>query len=142
MSKLSEMTAAGVTFEHAGRTYRLAPLTLRAQGQVDEWIEDWPLAKARKILAKLAGDGVPESVIKQVWVDAVREAKSGAYAARALTSMEGLRLMLTLSLRENHPDIAEDVVEAMMTPDRLEEIKDKLDKVNNLSEEAEDELGE
>ena len=134
-AKLHKMAGTPARITLGGTEYVLSPLTVDDLAEMERWIEDLPLQHARRVLAT-HGDMFSEEQKDRVLMAAVEEGKtiSLSTGAPALESMEGVRILLWLSLRHEHPEVkCEDVFKLLAISD-LDAIKTTLDEVSGMKE--------
>lgn len=132
MTNLADSTAAAVTINIDGKSYQLSPFTLQDQGELDRFVESYPLERASRLEALLKKAEAPPETIAQVWLDAVDLGKANIMTISALGSAECLKLQLKLSLRKYQPSLSAEAIEQMMTLDRRRYVESMIDKVNGL----------
>jgi len=134
-AKLHKMAGTPARITLGGKEYTLSPLTVDDLAEMERWVEDAPLMHAKRLLAE-HGDMFSEEEKTAIRMKAVEESKTISLAdgGAVLESMEGVRLLLWLSLRREQPDIKREDVFTLLSLSDLEAVKAKLDEVSGMKE--------
>jgi hypothetical protein len=109
---LPEMTAAPGQFRIGDATYRIAPLSFAALGELELWVNK-QFPDPKQVAKEMIEAGLPESIAEKVAMEAFRVARQGGVrvnspeAAQVLASPAGAVQVLWLALRKHHPDLKE-----------------------------------
>lgn len=144
---LSQILGTGQRVGLGGKKYTMAPLTLSDHSTLMDWVQYHPLDEARKEIDRSQGLYNEEQrleIIKAARgkVEDMRDIREGEladdevkervarYINRTLTSLDGLRMVLWLCLRHNHPDITLDEAGSLVTHDNQEAIQERIDEIS------------
>ena len=138
MGQISSALALEETIEHKGVTYKLAPLTLEVQGQWEQWLENraWEaLARRRQNIGDYEYRQLADSLTQAItageysfFSEASKKTLAGVHGLLG----PGLRQMLFLRLRLNHPEVSKETIWDMIEV-RAEEL---IRKMNSQDAEA------
>ncbi len=132
MNQLSEIAGASSTFEFGGKTYTMSPLTIGDLAEFAQWAEDRAIAKAEKRIALMPDDK------KAILQKAFDESDAGTTEARAMGTMDGIRMLSWLSLRRAHKDLTAEQVGDLVTMAELSKFRQRIDRLSGLEPDPND----
>lgn len=141
MTTTAAATAAPVEITLGGNKYRLSPLGWRDYGEFDLWMRE----EARKELASQAIAALPDEdrralhqqIAKQattlsLLTPPVHDLEALATISRIISSVSGASRLVWYGLRQNHPGIQVETIEALFADgDVLAAAMDEFDRVND-----------
>ena len=122
MGQIANALATPVSFQHAGKEWKLSPWDYGIQGKLERYLEQHAIKVAREM-----GQSLPESDADKLLRDTRRDIAHGMYTfgsdevAQCLKAMPHLKHLTYLMLQVNHPEIEKREVEDMF--------RDSLDSV-------------
>lgn len=134
-------TAAPMEITLGGKKYRLSPLGWRDYGEFDLWMRE----EARKELASDAIAALPDEDRRALHQQIARQAatlslltppvhdlEALATISRIISSVSGASRLVWYGLRQNHPEIQVETIEALFADgDVLTAAMDEFDRVND-----------
>ena len=116
MSDLQDVLANAIPLTLDGKEWRFSKINLGMMADFEAAMAMRQLQRALEALGPEATHAEKASMIQQMRT-------VGSVADMSLVySAEGLRLMLYLALKDNHPEVTEAQVGHMITPDKLQEL--------------------
>jgi hypothetical protein len=128
MSELGDFLSDSVPFDVNGITYQFAKIDLGMMADFDTMMAARRLKTALNALGDDARPGERAELIRDM------AGGSGRASAAEMETVSGIRLMLYLSLKRNHPDVTEDAVGRMITLKRFDEFKALLEALSEVEE--------
>jgi hypothetical protein len=113
------MTAASGQFKIGENTYRIAPLSFAALGELENWVNR-QFPDPRAVAKEMIDAGLPDAVAEKVAMEAFRLARQGSVkinspeAAEVLATPAGAVQVLWLALRKHQPNLLRADVEKMI----------------------------
>lgn len=123
MSILSDALGLGPEFTFEDKVYRLKPLTPVHLAMFSAWLERQAYESVERNRGVLSADGYKVALGSVAERAATQEFAFGSEAyAKASASLEGMKYMILLSLKDNHPEADEQFVDRLFA-EKLELIK-------------------
>ena len=147
MKTLSQMAASDQVIKLGGKDYILSPIDLGDLGTVLDWIQHEPIQQATQEIEAFGGH-LPESerldIIRKArkktedfrdvreghTVDPEIKAWASLYMNRKMMSLEGIQLMLWLSLRKACPNMSREEAASLVTEGNREALQERMDNIS------------
>lgn len=133
---LSAHVGAGTKVVLGGEEYVLGPIGLAELGELQSYFVRKPLEDAIK-----ASEGMDESVrelmVSKAWDEYHRLRAQPAdmeSSFEAMSNVDGLRYLVYLGLKKNHPDMTEESAARLVTLDNIDQITKMLDTASGLDD--------
>lgn len=123
-SDLTDVLGDSLPFELGGKEYRFAKIDLGMMADFETTLSLRQLQRSLKALGENASHEERARVIQSFRISAT-DLSAGVYSA------EGVRLLLYLSLKRNHPEITEEEVGRLVTIQALPELRALIDKLSD-----------
>ena len=137
MTNLPDMAGAAAEIELDGATYLIRPLTIDEFAQFERWVDDEPIRQAARNLDGLTPEQqimlltrAQEAATKASQTEPEKRQKQ---IASRMTSVSGISYLIWLCLRREQPELSQQDVARMITPDRLPYVQQRLDAINGFS---------
>ena len=132
MGTLADLSGAPSEIVAGGKSYRLSPLSLDQNGELERWAEDESAAMAyRQARAKLLAldDALTPEDRAAILAAADEAAKS---RGTALQTVRGVVKVLRLMFSRHHPGLTDDELTEIVREIGINAMHEKIDHVNGL----------
>lgn len=132
------MTKEGVTLKaDNGKEYKFSPFELKHFAQFEAWATRVPFERLKEKIKLLKEADATDEQITRI-IDAAESNSNSAYArGQLMDSIEGIRQMLTISLKIEHKDITEEELDSLVSAHGLKNLRVIVDEMSRLSEQDE-----
>ena len=133
MASIMDALGVGPELTFEGKVYRLKPMTLIHAAQFAAWLERQAWEGVERAKAWL-----PPKTHEEALARVSRDVAAGVYDfgsedyARAAASLSGLKYLTLLSLKENHPEADEELVDRIFA-EKLQRIMAMQPQVNGTA---------
>lgn len=138
MVDLSAMVEGSLDWPVDGKIYKLDPIKIKEMGSFTQWVENKYIQDMIKISESLPQDKSTDFLTK-----ALKEKPSGIElterVSKAMSTLEGTKELLFLSLRKNHLDMTREKLDEIVTFKNIRLAQDLLDSVSGFTQKKEDE---
>lgn len=137
MPDVNQMTAKPLEWPIGDKVYKFGLLDVDDLGEFNAWVLNKHIKAAHKVAAALKGFEKQEylmSVLKEL----PHGTELDMMAAREMTSVEGIRKMIHLSLKKINSSITEEEVKKIVTIENLKELQNVVDKLSGFTEDETD----
>lgn len=132
MTELNEMTAAPYEWKIKGKVLKVATARLNDLGEFEAWV----IQKWKKNMMEIA-DSLPPKEKGIFLLQAMREIPTGVELAllnsNEMVTIEGSRKFLHILIRKNNPEMTEQGLFDLITPDNLEEAQKIIEEMSGLT---------
>lgn len=104
-----------------GKTYKISKLTIGIIADLEQWHKDKRKAETLKLAKELYGDSPPVELFEKVLKPVSTEELDAA-----LETVEGMRKMVWFALLEFNPNITEQEVGRLLTPEIVKNIAEQM----------------
>lgn len=130
MTTTPQATAAPIAVTLAGQKFRMRPLRDCDFGEFEAWVKRRYIDTARQMAEGLS-EADRQTLLNRAFDKAAVLTFSSPDALKLMVTVEGAAKLVWLSLRTEHPDLAEDQVKAWLSDSRtMAEALDRVDYLN------------
>ena len=133
---MSEHIAAAEFITVAGKEYEISPINLKELKALERDLQRKALELNAEVIAKM-GDIISTEdkslMMDKAWAESGKVKIGTREFDAAVSSMQGVMLMLYYSLRKKTPAITKDEAEDLITTDNMAEIQAKLFKITGFT---------
>lgn len=130
MTNTAQATAASHEVKIGTRTFRMSPLRDKDYGEFEAWVQDQYLAVVKRNLDGLRKDE-RQRQLDRAFEHAAMIGISSPEALAAMCTIEGVGMLIWLSVRREHPDVDRDEIVSLMTSE--EHVRSALDSIDHIN---------
>jgi len=129
---IREVSGKGVILVGNGKEYSLSPMTLNDLAEIESWVVSNEIKRYQEASSVLSKDERIDFLRKAI-NDMPHGMEFKAIVNEAMDEIDGIRHMLWLSVRHNHPEVTLEEVSGLVRLDNLDEISILIDTASGLS---------
>lgn len=141
MTDLNKMVGTPFEWKVKGRVLKISFATLNDLGEFEAWV----IKKHKDNFMEVA-NALPPSEKNLFLLQAVKDIPSGAELARLcsdeMSTLAGSRKFLHILTRKNHPDMTEEKLFDLVTPENLAEAQDLIANMTGLNDDKKEDKKE
>lgn len=134
-STLNALSGRTRNMDLGGQVITLAPLSMSAWAEFEQWVKDRPIADAKKKC-----EDFPESFHERIWEAALERSQNITMGSKEfneeMETLSGLNYLLWLCVREKHKVVTIEEVDGWLSMGNIEEFQDHIIWVNGMDAET------